>query len=1192
MGDPHYRTFDGQYFDFMGNCTYIMAKNCHVDDDHPSFQVETKNENLAGLQVTSVGAVTIKIYDAVISIVRREFGLVRIDDEIGSLPVTVENGSSTVNMYQSGMSVILEADFGLTVQYDWEEYILITVNDSYAGKVCGLCGNFNGNLDDDLTTPSGTEAGSVVALAKSWKVPGGPGDASCSDECSAQCENCKSHGIKKLEAEVFCEVLTKIMDGPFRSCKAILEPKFYKDMCLYDFCMGKGVKKYLCNTLQVYTDACQRAGIKVFDWRGLAGCLEPKCPENSHYELCGNPCPATCGEPNLSSLCRGDCVETCACNAGYVRSGNKCVLPSECGCWYKGRYVQAGTTFWGDGSCSNQCTCNGGGKITCQETSCQNGEQCQVVNGIRDCYPISYATCMTYADPNYITFDGEQYNFQGSCVYQMASVCSKSVNLEPFEVLVQNDISGNLFGANIKLIEVKVYGQTIIISSESPGLVTNIWYESDRYCGLLKDDHGPLSSCFSKVDPTEFFQSCMNDLCLNQDKQCPANSQYSLCASGCPAICGNLSAPVGCDTSCQESCVCDKGFILSGNKCVPFDKCGCMFNGMYYHLGQTFSPNATCDVECKCTDDGRVLCSKLSCAAHEKCEIRNGVRACYPFGNGICSIYGDPHYNTFDNNTYDFQGTCTYVAATACHIEGTHLTPFTVVVENERWYPQSSQNVSVAKLVALEVYGNTLILRRNQIGSIMVNGILTNLPMKLNNGSFPVVQAYQDGIFDVIKTDFGLTIKYDLVYHVIINVPSNYEGKTCGLCGNFNYNANDDFQLPDGKTTKDLLTFGSAWKVSVSGVVCDDGCSGDICPNCDEKKKAVFQGECEILRNPNGPFANCQNFIDPNSYFSDCVFDTCMSDGDKNVLCHSIAAYVADCQNIGIEIKNWRTPTFCPLPCPANTHFEVCQGTCSSLCPGLSHMIKCVASCNVGCACNSGYFFNGTGCVTLDQCSCYADGLTYKIGESVISEDCRKICTCQATGAVVCKLAECQSDETCQIRNGKRGCYKNQCLLEAGGSFTLFNGISGDVTIKGSYNILEFCDQTVLTDWFRVVADVQMCGQAGDASVVAVHTFFEDMLITINNQRDVWVNGRRLSLPAILKNDVSVTVSDQTVIMKSRSGLIVSYSLSLDLAITVSDELSEKVCGACGKVNGTMGNSGGIQTYLDSWRAPEFPTCT
>lgn len=73
---------------------------------------------------------------------------------------------------------------------------------------------------------------------------------------------------------------------------------------------------------------------------------------------------------------------------------------------------------------------------------------------------------------------------------------------------------------------------------------------------------------------------------------------------------------------------------------------------------------------------------------------------------------------------------------------------------------------------------------------IQVNGIMMGLPVNLNNEA---VKAYQEGTYDVITTDFGLRVTYDLVYHVIVTVPGNYRDKTCGLCGNFNSNKNDEF---------------------------------------------------------------------------------------------------------------------------------------------------------------------------------------------------------------------------------------------------------------------------------------------------------------------------------------------------------------------------------------------------------------
>lgn len=132
----------------------------------------------------------------------------------------------------------------------------------------------------------------------------------------------------------------------------------------------------------------------------------------------------------------------------------------------------------------------------------------------------------------------------------------------------------------------------------------------------------------------------------------------------------------------------------------------------------------------------QVLCKAFRCGPHEKCKVENGVQKCQPVGKGVCRASGDPHYRSFDGRVFDFQGMCTYTLSQSCGLEGTHLVPYNVLVENTQWNKMRNRKVvAVTKMVAVEVYGFTVTMKHSVFG-VLVNTYFLFVHLRLLLVSF------------------------------------------------------------------------------------------------------------------------------------------------------------------------------------------------------------------------------------------------------------------------------------------------------------------------------------------------------------------------------------------------------------------------------------------------------------------------
>ncbi len=95
----------------------------------------------------------------------------------------------------------------------------------------------------------------------------------------------------------------------------------------------------------------------------------------------------------------------------------------------------------------------------------------------------------------------------------------------------------------------------------------------------------------------------------------------------------------------------------------------CTYKGKVYKARDNWSDGCS---TCTCWPNGETHCQAVQCpqtSCPPEARLVNKPGKCCPtceFSEGVCTVFGDPHYKTFDGRVFNFQGSCKYLLAQDC----------------------------------------------------------------------------------------------------------------------------------------------------------------------------------------------------------------------------------------------------------------------------------------------------------------------------------------------------------------------------------------------------------------------------------------------------------------------------------------------------------------------------------------------
>ncbi|XP_074534479.1 intestinal mucin-like protein [Halichoeres trimaculatus] len=326
-GDPHYITFDGLYYSYQGNCTYVL-----MEEILPKHNLKIYIDNVfcdPTEDVSCPRSIIVSYGTQVITLMNHNLlGAAELEALKDRVVLKLPYSEQGVKVMTSGLALILEIPrLGVVITFGITGFSVTLPFRNFGSNTQGHCGTCNNNQADDCMLPGGKLVESCAVMADYW-----PARHIYQPNC--QIPSVVPTDLPKppptltpCKPDSICDL---IKGSLFEACHPFVKPDNFYQGCVFDSChVSNPVVE--CTSLQTYAAACAQAGV-CLHWRNYTTLCASNCPADKVYKPCGPAEQPTCDDNPLEPTMNYT-TEGCFCPDGmklFNKESGICV--DKCGC--------------------------------------------------------------------------------------------------------------------------------------------------------------------------------------------------------------------------------------------------------------------------------------------------------------------------------------------------------------------------------------------------------------------------------------------------------------------------------------------------------------------------------------------------------------------------------------------------------------------------------------------------------------------------------------------------------------------------------------------------------------------------------------------------------------------------------------------------------------------------------------------